>query len=82
MPVDPAVRLRLAHELLHDLADMLDVETRAVKCAVRGNRAQDLANRLQAAVARPNVMVKVPTRSSLTVVTRSTHARSDRRLPA
>ena len=39
-------------ELLHHLADVRDVEARAVEGAVRGHRAQHLADRLDAALAR------------------------------
>ncbi|MEZ5097296.1 MAG: hypothetical protein R2731_15095 [Nocardioides sp.] len=47
-----AVPLRLAHHGLHDSRDVLDVEPSAVEGAVGGHGPQDLADRLDAALAR------------------------------
>ncbi len=46
-----AARLGLGDDLLHHLADVLDVEPRAVERAVRGDRAEHLADRRDPALA-------------------------------
>ncbi len=49
---DAAGALAGRHEPLHDLADVLDVQARAVEGAVRGDRAQHLADRRDPTLAR------------------------------
>jgi hypothetical protein len=52
MAVDAGVGLGFTHQVFHDLADVLDVETGAMESAVSGDRAQDLADGLQTAFPR------------------------------
>ena len=47
-----AASFALAHHRLHHAADVLDIQPGAVEGAVRGDRAQHLADRLHAALAR------------------------------
>ena len=52
MAVDAAARLGAGDQPLHHVADVVDVEPRAVEGAVGGDGAEHLADRLQAALAR------------------------------
>jgi hypothetical protein len=52
LPRDAAFRFRLRNEVFHYLADVLDIESSAVKRAVRGYRAQHFADGLNAAFPR------------------------------
>ena len=52
MTFNPAARFGLSHQVLHHLADVLDIETSAVESAVRSHRAQDFADRSNATFAR------------------------------
>ena len=51
MTANAAASFRFAHQILHHLADVLDIETGAVKRAIRGHRAQHFADGLDTAFA-------------------------------
>ncbi|MCG3121496.1 MAG: hypothetical protein ALAOOOJD_04614 [bacterium] len=50
--IDAPLCFRLGNQLLHHLANVIDIKTAAVKSAVGGNRAEHVANGLNAAFAR------------------------------
>src|SRR5207253_161811 len=51
-PRNAAMRFRVVDQVFHDLADVLDIETSSMKCAVGGDGGEYLANRLNAAFTR------------------------------
>ena len=52
MTFNAAVRFGLRDQVLHDLADVVDIETRAMESAIRRHRAQHFTDGLDAAFAR------------------------------